>query len=210
MCDPVPRPQTLSQNLMNKPAVRCAGSAGRGPGPGPARPREAVRLARIAIRPAGRGDLDRIRAWLRQPDIEDWWGPASATGAEVQIALQSPSALCRIIECDGEPIGYCHAIDATLWGEDLPEDLEPGTWDLDIFIASAAHRGLGAGHRALTLLKDEVFSTTLATAVCVFTSIRNEAAVRAYEKAGFAWQRIWNDSAVGPSWFMVARRPEPR
>jgi aminoglycoside 6'-N-acetyltransferase len=64
------------------------------------------------------------------------------------------------------------------------------------------------GLQALNLLKAEVFSTTLATAVCVFASIRNEAAVRAYEKAGFHWQRIWNDSAVGPSWFMVARRPE--
>lgn len=164
----------------------------------------------ITIRPAAPADLDRIRAWLRQPDIEAWWGPASSTTAEVQIALQSPSALCRIIEADGTPVGYCHAIDAKLWGDDLPEDLEPGTWDLDIFIAAAGHRGQGAGLRALELLKSEVFSTTLATAVCVFASIRNEAAVRAYEKAGFAWQRIWNDSAVGPSWFMVARRPGPR
>jgi aminoglycoside 6'-N-acetyltransferase len=154
-----------------------------------------------------RGDLDRIRAWLRQPDIEAWWGPASATAAEVQIAVQSSAALCRMIESDGVPVGYCHAIDATLWGEDLPDDLEPGTWDLDLFIASAAHRGQGVGLKALEMLKFEVFSTTLATAVCVFASIRNEAAVRAYEKAGFQWQRIWNDRAVGPSWFMVARRP---
>jgi aminoglycoside 6'-N-acetyltransferase len=164
-------------------------------------------MTRITIRPAGRGDWDRIAAWLRQPEIETWWGPASATTAEVQIALQSPSALCRIIMSDGTPIGYCHAIDAKLWGEDLPQDLEPGTWDLDIFIAAPEHRGQGAGHAALHLLKDEVFSTTLASAVCIFTSIRNEAAVRAYEKAGFRWQRIWNDSAMGPSWFMVATRP---
>lgn len=161
----------------------------------------------VILKPAARCDLDRIRAWLRQPDIEAWWGLASATMAEVQIAMQSPSALCRIIEVDGAAVGYCHAIDASLWGEDLPEDLEPGTWDLDLFIAESAHRGQGVGLRALELLKSEVFSTTLATAVCVFASVRNETAVRAYEKAGFAWQRIWNDSAVGPSWFMVARRP---
>jgi aminoglycoside 6'-N-acetyltransferase len=153
------------------------------------------------------GDLDRIRAWLRQPEIESWWGPASATAAEVQIALQSASAVCRIIEANGEPVGYCHAIDAALWGDDLPEDLEPGTWDLDLFIASAAYRGQGVGPKALDLLKSEIFSTTLATAVCVFASIRNETAVRAYEKAGFVWQRIWNDRVVGPSWFMIARRP---
>jgi RimJ/RimL family protein N-acetyltransferase len=163
----------------------------------------------IALRPVSRGDLDQIRGWLRQPDIEAWWGPSSATAAEVQIATQSPSALCRMIEAGGQAVGYCHAIDATLWGDDLPDDLEPGTWDLDLFIASDEHRGQGVGLKALELLKSEVFSTTLATAVCVFASIRNEVAVRAYEKAGFRWQRIWNDSAVGPSWFMVARRPGP-
>lgn len=161
----------------------------------------------ISLRPAQRGDLDQIRRWLRQPEIEAWWGPASATGAEIQIAMQSPSALCRVVLGDGLPIGYAHAIDASLWGENLPEDLKPGTWDLDLFIASPEHRGIGAGPTALALLKDEVFSTTLATAVCVFASIRNETAVRAYEKAGFHWQRIWTDRALGPSWFMVAERP---
>lgn len=161
----------------------------------------------IRLREATAADFDLILTWLRRPDIEAWWGPASATGAEVKIALQSPTAMCRIILADGTPVGYCHAIDASVWGDDLPGELEAGTWDLDIFIASRDHRGQGAGLEALVMLKDEVFSTTLAPAVCVFASIRNEAAVRAYEKAGFHWQRIWNDAAMGPSWFMVARRP---
>jgi aminoglycoside 6'-N-acetyltransferase len=42
----------------------------------------------------------------------------------------------------------------------------------------------------------------------VFPSVRNERAVRAYEKAGFRWQSVWDDPGVGPSWFMVARRGE--
>ncbi len=165
-------------------------------------------MSQVSLRPVTGADHGLIRAWLRQPEIEAWWGPASATSAEVLIALQSSSAICRIIEVEGEAAGYCHAIDATLWGDDLPEDLEPGTWDLDIFIAAARHRGQGLGLHALELLKAEVFSTTLATGVCVFASIRNEKAVRSYEKAGFIWQRIWNDPAAGPSWFMVARRPK--
>ena len=147
-----------------------------------------------------------IRAWLITPDIQDWWGPLSSTEAEVNIALSSDHAICRIIECDGVAVGYCHAIDATMWGDQLPSELQPGTWDLDIFVASERHRGQGIGQIALGALKDEVFSTTLALAVCVFPSIRNERAVRAYEKAGFKWQRIWNDPHAGPSWFMVAGR----
>lgn len=163
----------------------------------------------ITLRPATNRDRDTIRRWLARADIQDWWGPLSQTEAEVTIALESASAICRMIEADGEAIGYAHAIDAAEWGADLPDDLQPGTWDLDLFIAAEEHRGMGAGAAALALLKDEVFATTLACAVCVFPSIKNERAVRAYEKAGFRWQRIWHDPASGPAWFMVAERPRP-
>ena len=165
------------------------------------------RSAAVRLRPAGRPDWDLIRGWLARQDIQDWWGPLAATEAEVNMALSSAHALCRIIEANGEPVGYAHAVDATLWGESLPQDLEPGTWDLDLFIASEEHRGRGVGQAALALLKDEVFACTLAVAVCVFPSVKNERAVRAYEKAGFRWKRIWNDPQAGPSWFMVAVRP---
>jgi len=137
------------------------------------------------LRPATRADWDLIRGWLARPDIQEWWGPVAATEAEVNMALGSQHALCRIIEAEGGPAGYAHAVDATLWGDELPQDLEPGTWDLDLFIASEAHRGKGVGQAALAMLKEEVFASTLAVAVCVFPSVKNERAVRAYEKAGF-------------------------
>lgn len=162
----------------------------------------------VHLRLARRADWDLIRGWLVRDDIQGWWGPASATETEVNMALNSEHGLCRIIEAGGAPVGYAHAVDATIWGEDLPQDLAPGTWDLDLFIASEEHRGKGVGQTALSLLKDEVFASTLAVAVCVFPSIRNERAVRAYEKAGFQWKRIWNDPYMGPSWFMIAERPQ--
>ncbi|MGQ0674081.1 MAG: GNAT family N-acetyltransferase [Hyphomicrobium sp.] len=160
------------------------------------------------LRPAERSDRDVIRHWLARPDIQEWWGPVAQTEAEVSIALDSPHAICRIIECEGMPVGYAHAIDAAVWGDALPAELTPGTWDLDLFIASPSHRGVGAGAAALSLLKDEVFSTTLAVAVCIFASVKNEGAVRAYERAGFRWQRIWHEPSVGPQWFMIAERSD--
>jgi RimJ/RimL family protein N-acetyltransferase len=163
--------------------------------------------SRVGLRPAVRADWDLIRGWLGRPDIQEWWGPLSATEAEVNVALSSDHALCRIILVGGKPVGYAHAVDATLWGETLPQDLLPGTWDLDLFIATEEHRGKGVGQAALAQLRDEVFASTLALAVCVFPSIRNERAVRSYERAGFRWKRIWNDPHSGPSWFMVAERP---
>lgn len=173
-----------------------AGGAGKGSG------------LDIGLRPATLGDWPLIRSWLARPDIQNWWGPQASSEAEVLMALGSTHALCRIIQVDGQAIGYAHAVDATLWGDTLPDDLAPGTWDLDIFIAVPAYRGQGAGAIALRLLRDEVFSTTLAVAVCVFAAVENEAAVRAYEKAGFRWQRVWHDPVGGRSeWFMIADRP---
>jgi RimJ/RimL family protein N-acetyltransferase len=160
----------------------------------------------INLKPATRADFGLIRRWLALPDVQEWWGPVTATEAEVNIALGAEHAICRIIEADGKPVGYAHAVDATLWGDNLPQDLEPGTWDLDLFVAAEEHRGKGVGQTALALLRDEVFATTLAMAVCIFPSVKNERAVRAYEKAGFRWQSVWHDPLTGPSWFMVSKR----
>ena len=164
-------------------------------------------LADIRLRPVSDADWPLIRGWLGRADIERWWGPKASSEAAVIMAMSSEQAICRMIMADGESVGYAHAVDAMLWGETLPDGLAPGTWDIDLFIASPKFRGQGLGQRALGLIRDEVFATTLAVAVCIFASIANERAVRAYEKAGFRWQGVWNEPGTGPSWFMTAERP---
>lgn len=161
----------------------------------------------IALRQAAGQDWATIRGWLRLPEIQRWWGTASSTEAEVRLVMETPSAMARIVTAGSEPIGYAHAIDALHWGSGLPEAMPPGTWDIDVFIAPTEWRGRGAGRRAVELIAAEVFATTLAPAVSVFTSVRNEKAVRAYEKAGFRWVRIHDDPIDGPSWMMIMERP---
>lgn len=161
----------------------------------------------ITLRPATDADWPTLRDWLRMPDVKDWWGSASAAEAEIRTVLETNSAIARIIEAGNEPIGYAHAIDATYWGTDLPDGMPPGTWDVDIFIASKQHRGNGAGPRAMDLLAEEVFGSTLALAMSVFVSVKNERGIRAYEKSGFRWVRVWDDPLFGPSWLMLRRRP---
>ena len=161
----------------------------------------------VTLRPATPEDRFRIRRWLAEPEVQDWWGNAASAEAAINLAIGSSGALCRIIECNGEAIGYAHAVDVGLWDEERPEEIAPGTWDIDLFVASEAHRGRGLGQEALALLTQDVFTATLALACCAVVSIRNELAVRAYEKAGFHWVRIWNDPLFGPCWLMQLERP---
>jgi RimJ/RimL family protein N-acetyltransferase len=161
----------------------------------------------ITLRPATPEDRFRVRRWLAEPDIQAWWGNAASAEAEINLAAASDTALCRIVEAGGAPIGYAQAIEIGLWGQPRPDDVAPGTWDIDLFIASPEHRGQGLGAAALALLTAEVFATTLAVACCGVVSVRNEAAVRAYERAGFRWQRICHDPLLGASWLMLKERP---
>jgi aminoglycoside 6'-N-acetyltransferase len=152
-------------------------------------------------------DQGRIRQWLRDPHVQRWWGNTAAGEAKVAMALDTEGALCRVILADDEAIGYAHAFDAAHLDDAARAGLSPGTFDCDLFIAVEAYRGKGHGQRALQLLVDEVFATTLAVACSIIVSVRNERAVRAYEAAGFKWTRVWRDPVLGPSWVMVMDRP---
>lgn len=161
----------------------------------------------ITLRPAIEADWPLIRRWLAMPEIQRWWGNLASAEAEIRLAFQSKAAITRLIMAGAEPIGYAHAIDAAYWGSALPDGMPAGTWDVDLFVAAPAHRGTGVGEHTLQLLATEVFATTLAPALSVFVSVRNEVAVRAYEKAGFNWVKVWDDPLLGPSWMMLLERP---
>jgi len=164
----------------------------------------------LRLRPATPEDRFRIRRWLSEPEARAWWGNAASAEAEINLAMSSDAALCRMVEMEKAPIGYGQAVEVSLWGGPRPDELVPGTWDVDLFIGSAEHRGRGLGGAALALLVEEVFATTLAVACSALVPVRNEAGARAYERAGFRWRRIWQDPVFGPSWLLVRERPPHR
>lgn len=162
----------------------------------------------VRLAPVGRDDRDRIRRWVAHDRVRSWWGPADVVEAEIAIALQSPSAVCRMIEADGEPVGYAHAFDGGLLTPMPGRGQEPGIWQCAFCIGSEAHRGHGLGATALELLTQEIFNTTLALGCEQRIPVRNERAVRDLEKIGFRWHRIEPEDPLGPVWIM--RRDRPR
>ncbi|MFN3745502.1 MAG: GNAT family N-acetyltransferase [Hyphomicrobiaceae bacterium] len=161
----------------------------------------------ITLRPLQAADWDQVRAWLLQAEIQAWWGGLAAAEAEVAIAAESPSAVCRLILAAATPIGYGHALDADLVRSPRTEGLPPGTYLAALFIADPAHRQRGAGETALAALTREVFSSTLAPACATLVPVRYEPAVRAAERAGYRWTGIRDDGLSGQSWLMISDRP---
>jgi len=161
----------------------------------------------VTLRPATPEDRFRIRRWLAEPEVGAGWGNAGSAEAEINLAMGSEAAISRLVECEGAAIGYAHALEIGLLGDDRPANLAAGTWHVNLLIASRSHRGRGLEGAALTLLTEEVFATSLAVGCAGAVSVRNEAGVRAYEQAGFRWQRIAHDRLLGPSWLMLKERP---
>ena len=163
--------------------------------------------ASLTLRPATDADWTRLHHWLRQEEIQRWWGSLSAAEAEVIAALQADMGLCSMIEVDRVPIGYAQALETGVIGRGVPRELTTGTFRVDLFIGERNRRRQNLGQAALRLVAAEVFSTTMALGLIVIVALKHEAAVRAYERAGFRWMRVIDDPLFGPSWLMRLDRP---
>jgi RimJ/RimL family protein N-acetyltransferase len=155
----------------------------------------------VTLRPFTIGDRFLLNRWLGEVDVVSWFGSRGAADAEIALAQSSPSSLLRVIACDGQAIGYAQAFDVGLSGFRHPA-VPSGSYDADVFIGSTAHRGRGYGAEGLRLLADEVFATTLSVSVAITVPLRNEAAVRRIERAGFTWQAVIQDASLGPLWIL--------
>jgi ribosomal protein S18 acetylase RimI-like enzyme len=82
---------------------------------------------------------------------------------------------------------------------DLPEDLV----DIDVLIGEPEFLDRGVGPRSLGLLLDRLRTDPVVTVAGVGTSVSNERAIRAFEKAGFRLFREFQDPEFGSCWYMV-------
>lgn len=155
---------------------------------------------KVTLRGVTEGDRFRLRRWLAEPHVVQWWGSRAAAEAAMTMVQQSPTAVARMIDLDGEAIGYAHAMDVADTG------LPPGAWLADVFVGAETQRGKGRGARALELLRAEVFASTLATELAVRVGVGNEQAVRAIERVGFSWRALVADPSLGTCWVLAAPR----
>jgi ribosomal protein S18 acetylase RimI-like enzyme len=141
-------------------------------------------------------DLPRLHSWLQQPHVSRWWGDPAETLKEVAERPRGGGE--ALITAAGVPVGYVR------WQVPAREELDAAglyevpdeVVDIDIAIGEVEQLGRGIGSAALAILRERLTREGV-TMVMLATSVQNERAVRAYEKAGFTRRRQFIDTDGG-------------
>lgn len=150
----------------------------------------------IAFRTLQEDDLVVLKRWLEDPDVALWYETDST---ELGALRQEYAAAIRgegpdrsfIIQLDGRDAGYIqgYVIDAH---PDYARQMQvdPGAVGIDLFIGEPGMRNRGLGSAVIrAFLRQVVFGEMGAEVAIIAPAPDNTRAIRAYEKAGFTWQK---------------------
>ncbi len=126
------------------------------------------------VRPATDDDADLLVSWHADPEVSRYWDDETFTRDEVLARLHREPVDAWIVEADGEPVGYLQS-----WWEDD----EPRRGGLDGFLTPGA-RGRGLMPDAARALAQSLLDAGWRY-VTVDPYVWNDAAIRAWAKAGF-------------------------
>jgi aminoglycoside 6'-N-acetyltransferase len=125
----------------------------------------------IDLAPLDTKHVGRLRELHQQPGVVRWWGPM-----EDGFPFDEPDSTRFAIVADGEVVGLVQ------YGEEEWEDYRHA-W-IDIFVGDD-HTSRGIGTEAVRLMLAKLVEERGHHRVTIDPAPENEAAVRAYEKAGF-------------------------
>jgi aminoglycoside 6'-N-acetyltransferase len=135
-----------------------------------------VRGERTRLRPACEADADLLVSWHIDPEVARYWDDETFTRAEMLVRLARSRVEAYIVEDEaGEPIGFLQ----------VHEEDADGEGGLDMFLIPGA-RGRGLGPDAARAVASHLRDDRGWTRVTVDPYLWNEAAVRAWTRAGFA------------------------
>jgi aminoglycoside 6'-N-acetyltransferase len=157
------------------------------------------------FRPVAEPDLPLLRRWLATPEVRRWWGDPEREAAMMRDNLTDPAVAMWIVAYGGRPFAYAQDYDLHAWWPDHPFDgMPPGTRGIDQLIGEPdmIDRGHGSG-----FVRAHAGRLLAAGAPCVCTDPdpQNLRARRAYAKAGFVGDEVYQTPA-GPAVLMI-RRP---
>lgn len=163
-------------------------------------------------------DYELMVRWRNRPHVRRWWDfdldPLTMETARQEYrpdTVPGAASTACIVEVHGRPIGF---VQFYLWSSYADEAREVGipfddrAWGVDVFIGEPDQVGHGLGTRMIDLLCEYLERRLHASSVALTTALDNAAAIRCYEKAGFAkrGEVLDTDTRYGErikSWLMV-------
>jgi aminoglycoside 6'-N-acetyltransferase len=144
----------------------------------------------VNLRPLAAGDGAELLRILETPEVARWWGEPD-TGFPF---TDDPDATRLVIEVDGAVAGLIQ----------FSEELEPKYRhaSIDLFLDPALH-GRGLGTEAVRRVARHLIDECGHHRITIDPAAGNAAAIRAYEKAGFApvgIMRSYERDARGDGW----------
>lgn len=159
----------------------------------------------VALRALALGDLRLVMRWLVLPHVAAHWESPQSAVAEIARCIDAPDVSPFVIVAGGRPAGYLQIYAATgspFWaGHDLPRE----TFGLDLFVGEPDCLRRGYGSRCLALAAAHLLDMPGVARVQGDPAPNNEAAIRAFEKAGFT-RRDTITTPDGPARYVVRER----
>ena len=162
-------------------------------------------------------DFPLVRRWLLEPHVRRWWDEGrrlpypEAELEEYRAALHGEPTYRYAAHIDARPVGmfqHYRIGDSPEYAEALGLDEE--AVGVDLFIGEAELVGRGHGPAMLrAFLRDVAFAFHHVDVCVIGPSVKNTAAIRAYEKAGFRPLRLAQVAGEpDPEYLMRLTRPE--
>ena len=131
----------------------------------------------VRLRPPAPEDVPALAAIRRTPEVHAFWRGGADMLAEVRSDLAEPDAEAYVIDLDGRVAGYIQ------WSAEEEPDYRHAT--IDIYLDPAL-RGRGLGADAVRTLARHLISAHGHHRLEIDPAADNAAAIRCYEKVGFA------------------------
>lgn len=155
-------------------------------------------------------DLPLFEEWLHADHVQRGWGDPAAN---LKTLSEPPAAGSRraVILVDGGAVGL------VLWQHPTRRELDvagltdvpTSAVDIDVMIGDATAVGRGVGSAAIGLVAETALSDPAVPFVMACARVDNTVSQRAFAKAGFIQDRVFDDVPHGPHVLMVRRRPVP-
>jgi aminoglycoside 6'-N-acetyltransferase len=152
------------------------------------------------FRPMTTSDLPLVRRWLAAPHVVQWWGDPTEQYDLVSSDLDEPAMDQFIVSAGSGDFAYLQCYDLTAWNSGFGEQPR-GTSGIDQFIGEPDMIERGHGSAFIRQFIEGLLDNGTPRVV-TDPDPTNTRAIRAYEKAGFARDKLV-DTPDGPALLMV-------